>query len=399
MEKRKKLEAKPISVVQEQEKEVNQKVGKRNNRAGYVDIDEGDNKLRLYPAHPGTASWMYPCVTYFVPVYKENKELGVKPVFNSKVHGNTEKDIVEEYRKFLREETLGHLEGPALEEALKPIERNGKFNLSPKTDWICYADKYSNNKKVDFGRAKFTPGTKNKMEGLTAIEDPDQPIVLDPFTDQDDGIALILNYNPKAKTKDGKKDYKNFYTPSLEQRQIDKFKFEYVPTPLTEKEIDEFLKVDTLESMYKNCYRLKDFNLALSGLEIIDNECKFGVLRDPRFLKIVEEIRNYYPEGEEEEEEGDELDKLDRTGLKQLIVNEFGRGVITVMKNMSDDDIREAIRLKRDEVQNQQELPEEESEVPEEEPDPEEPEAFDENTKEEQEDLSAMKKAMQNRKK
>jgi hypothetical protein len=399
MEKRKKLKAKPISVVKEQEKEVAQKVGRRGNRAGYLDMNKGYNKFRLYPAHPGTESWMYPCVTYFVPNYKEDGKLGVKPVFNSKIHGGTEKDIVEEYVKYLSTETLGHLQGPALDEALKPIIWGGDYSLVPKTDWIAYADKYGKDeKKIGFGRVKFTPGTKNKLEGLASTERSDEPIVLDPFTDQEDGIAIIVTYDPDAKDKNGKKDFKNFYSVELEQKQIDKFRFEYVPTPLTDKEVDEFLKQDSLESMYKKCYKLKDFNLALSGLEIIDEKCKFGVLRDPRFLEIVEEIKGYYPEDdEEEEEEGDELNGLERDGLKKLIIDEFGRGVITVMKTMTDDDIRNAIRLKREELSNVEE--EEEEMTEEEDPLEQEEESFDENTEDEQNDLAAMKAAMKNRKK
>lgn len=394
MEKRKKLEAKPISVVQEQEKEVNQKVGKRGGRAGYVDIDKGWNKLRLYPAHPGTESWMYPCVTYFVPHYKDGGELGVKPVFNSKVHGGTEKDIIEEYIKYLSTETLSHLQGPALDEALKPILWGGEYSLSPKTDWICYGDKYNkDDKKIGFGRVKFTPGTKNKMEGLVAIEKSDQPIVLDPFTDQDDGIAIILDYNPDAKNKAGKKDYKNFYNVELEQRKIDKFRFEYVPTPLTDKEIEDFLKVETLESMYKNCYKLRDFNLALSGLEIIDNKCKFGVLKDPRFLEIVEEIKSYYPEDDEEEvvDEVDDLSEMTREELKKLIVKEFGRGIIPVKTNMTDDDIRVEIRSKRQEVAVQQDE-QAEDEVSDEKP------PIEENSEEEKKELADMREKMKNRK-
>jgi hypothetical protein len=244
---------------------------------------------------------------------------------------------------------------------------------------------------------------------LAATEQSNETIVLDPFTDQDDGIAVILTFNPDAKDKKGNKDFKAFYEVELEQRQIDKFRFEYVPTPLTDKEVDEFLKVGSLESMYKKVYKLKDFNIALSGLEIVDRECKFGVLKDPRFLEILEEIRNYYPEGDEEEEEpeaeqeanGDGLDKMDRADLKQLILDEFGRGVITVYKNHTEDDIRNMIRSKRQEVsvQGQQEPEEEEQELPEEDLEVNKEPVIEENNEEENADLAKMKAAMKNRKK
>lgn len=381
MEKRKKLGGTAISTLKGQESEVSKQVGKKGDRAGYLTIDKGWNKFRFMPAHPGTESFMYASVRYFVPVDVSGDDGKVerknKSVFNSKVHGGTEKDVIEEYIKFLQEETLSHLQGPSLDAALKPIIYGGTHNLQPKVEWVLYADKYDKSgKKIGFGRLPITPGTKNKLEKLIATEDADQAIVIEPFTDEEDGVAVILTYNPDAKDAKGKKDMKNFYTVDLEQRKEGKFKIELVPTPLSEKDIEEFLKQESLESMFKNSYKLKDFNIALSGLQIIDKECKFGVLKDSRFLEIVEEIRAYYPEdgeeapekGEVEDSEvsevGDDLDKLDRNGLKKLILAEFGQGVVIVRTNNSDDDIRDMIRDKRSDLATQEpEVVEEEAMV------------------------------------
>lgn len=374
---RKKLGGTSMNVLNNQEKDVNSKVGRKGDRAGFHTIDKGWNKHRIYPAHPGTESFIYPSVKYFVPFEDENGKIVKKPVFNSKVHGGTEKDIVDEYIKFLTE-SLSHLEGPALEKALAPISFNGDYSLIPKTEWVMYSDKYDQKgKKLAFARLSITPGSKNKMEKLIPTENADEEIVLEPFTDEEDGIAIIIHYNPNAVDKKGKKDLKNFYNLELEQKKIDKFKIELVPTPLSQKEVEDFLKVETLESMYKNSYRLKDFNMALSGLEIIDKECKYNILNDPNFLSIIEEIRNYYPEDEEgvvEEEvseeisEEDDLTDLNREDLKKLIVKEFGKGVIVVKTNNSDDDIRNMIRDKRKELATVQPEVEQEEEMVEEEP-------------------------------
>lgn len=379
MEKRKKLGGTPMNTLKTQESEVNQKVGKKGDRAGYLTIDKGWNKFRYFPAHPGTESFMCASVKYFVPFIDEDGKLKKRSVFNSKVHGNTEKDLIEEYLKFLTEETLSHLEGPALDAALKPLIFGGDYNLQAQTQWIGYANKYDNKgKKVGFGRLAITPGTKNKLEKLSSTEGSDEPIEVDPFSDEEDGIAVILTYDPDAKDNKGKRDMKNFYNVELEKKKTSKFGFELVPTPLDEKEIEEFLKLETLESMFKNCYQITDFNIALTGLQIIDKECKFGVLKDTRFLEIVEEIKNYYPEDEEQspeepaevkEENGDDLTSMDRNTLKRTILNEFGQGIIIVRQNMSDDDIRELIRAKRKELAES--VPEAE-EALEEEPAPEE---------------------------
>lgn len=388
---RKKLGGTSVSTLKTQESDVASQVGSnKGNRAGFLKVDKGWNKFRIYPAHPGNESFMYPSVKYFVPAdvvdeTSKKTERKNKPVFNSKVHARTEMDVIEEYLKFLTSETLSHLQGPSLEAALKPVNYGGDYNLVPKTEWVVYAAKYNKDgKKIDFGRLSITTGTKNKLEKLIATEASDQEIVIEPFTDEEDGIAIILTYDPDAKDAKGKKDMKNFYNVELEQKKVDKFRIEYVPTPLTEKEVEEFLKLESLESMYKNSYRLSDFNVALAGIQIIDKECKFGVLKDPKFLEIVEEIKAYYPEDDAEVEEGtteeqaeesseeDDLTSLDRNALKRLILAEFGQGVIVVRTNYSDDDIRNMIREKRKESseevpeENMEEAPEELSETSEE---------------------------------
>lgn len=372
MEKtRKKLGATPMSVLQSKGNEVASKTGK-GGRADYLKFDVGYNKFRIYPAHPGTESFMQACVVYYVPSeYDEsNKRYSKKAVFNSKVHGNTEKDIIEEYIRYLTEVKMEGVTGNDLDEVLKPIlGYMSEFNLEPQVKWVVYADKYSEDgKKINFGRVGFTNGTKVKMEGIIATESADEPIMLDPFTDEEDGVALIVRYNPSAKDKAGKKDAKNYYNVELEEKKTGKFKRELIPTPLTEKEIENFLKIESLQSLYKNVYGVRDFNIALSGLQIIDEECKYGVLDDPEFLEIVEEIKSYYPEDDEENQdnneieideiedeienndESDDLDSLDRLQLKALILKEFGQGVIIIYKSYSDDDIRNLIREKRKET-------------------------------------------------
>jgi hypothetical protein len=394
--KRKKLGGTPMATLKGQESAVHSAVGKNNTRAGFLDVDKGWNKFRMFPAHPGCESFMYALVRYFLPIDQKDDngkvERKKKAVFNSKVHGGTEKDLVEEYLKYLTTVTLSHLDSASLTAQLKPLAYGGDYNLQPKTEWVSYANKYNKQgKKLAFGRFSITPGTKVKMEKLSATEGADETIVIDPFTDEEDGIAIILTYDPDAKDAKGHKDNKNFYNVELEQKQVTKFKIELIPTPLDEKEIEEFLKAETLESMYKNSYTLKDFNLALQGIQNIDRELKFGVLQDSNFIEIVEEIRAYYPEeGEEEKDDieenltevegGDDLSSLERPELKKLILNEFGQGVIVIRTNNSEEDIRNMIREKREEIKQQSAIEAEDEIEPEIEPEVE-PEAQPEEAK------------------
>lgn len=365
---RSKLKATEMSTLKKQESAVNKATNKGSNRAGFVTVDKGWNKFRIYPKHPDAESFIFPAVRHYIPFIGKDddgkEKLMKKFIFNSKVHGNTEKDVIDEYLNFARKIWADQINDQnELTKKLAPLF--GQNGITGKAEWVCYVDKYDpKGKKVDFGRLKLTAGAKNKMEKLTITEEADQPIVIDPFTDPDEGIAIILHYTPDALDKSGKKDLKNFYNLSLEQKQVTKFNIELIPTPLTDEEIEAFLLQEPLHKMYVNSYTRKDFETAVAGLRLIDDENKYGVFNHPEFLEVLEEIDKYYPEIDEVKDEvedekpkvvnsGDDLDPLNREELKALIRREFGEGVIIIRKSFSDDSIRDLIRDKRAELKLQ----------------------------------------------
>ena len=77
-----------------------------NTRAGYLNVNEGENKFRIFPAFPGEKTFIYEKSTSFLPrIVKDEssgeEEIKRKPVFNAKVHSNSSRDLVEEYIKYL----------------------------------------------------------------------------------------------------------------------------------------------------------------------------------------------------------------------------------------------------------------------------------------------------------
>lgn len=318
---RSKFKATPVAKLKEQEIKANTIIGWNNNEwLSYHTIIKGDNKFRIYPARSENESWIYPKTTHFLPFDVEDKDKSTekvtikrmnKPIFNSRVHGGTEKDICEEYISLAIEKLKATYanDKPKLDQKLGKINgykgKDGKFNsgIIPQTKWVFVSDHY----KIDsiaFGLAEVSALTKEKMNKLSIIEENEQAICTDPFTDVDDGICMILNYNPDAKTGS------EYYTPSLEIKRIDKFNQSLVPTPLTDENIKNWLKFPSLKEMFVLSYKKSDFDKALMGLEIFDRENEIGVFGLAEWDKITKEISTYYPEIEEAKDEAaEETDK------------------------------------------------------------------------------------------
>lgn len=375
---RKQLKATEVSVLKEQQATVNKLIGARfGDRAQYLPIEKGTNKFRLYPAHPKTSSFIYARTLHWLPSEmkversgREITEIKNKPIFNSIAHGGTKKDIVDEYIKFTKKELEEEIQDEGqLRERLSPMT-HWKTGILAKTTWVCYADKIASGEK-EFGFLDISSSVKDKLNDLAITEDGDEPISVDPFTDPDDGKAIIITYNPNAKTPGGADDYKNYYKVTLE------WKGNYA---LTDEQLEKWLKLESLESLYKNTYKRSDFENALRGLQLFDEKHKYGTFDHDAWILIVSEIDAYYPEEEVEkdgevwqeedkevtktevvEEEAsqpkastmgdekipkavikDEFDTMDRTELKAFI-KQHNLPILVTVKH-SDDEIRDAMR-------------------------------------------------------
>lgn len=354
---RKQFTSTKVTTLQSQEKEVKNKVATSysgKERTEWLTIDEGSNKLRIYPAHPESDSFIYPRCTVWlereISYEKDGEqitEIVKRPVFNSKVHGGTPKDLVEEYVKHAVKMLEDEINATQDEEDKKEIEeklanlQHWQLGMKYKTGWCCYAHKIKDGQK-HFGQIELTPGIKEKLNELSVVEDIDDPIQTDPFTDVDDGKAVVISKtiepNPKNKKR---KDTK--YGVTIE------FRGNYA---LTDKELEDFSKVDPLSKIYKNSFRMRDFELQLEGIKIYDKKNKIGLLDFDSFLDVIEEIRGYYPETDEEvvdqeesdvEESGDEFSKMDRNELKKWIQLNCPNKEIIVRTSDSEDDIRDKI--------------------------------------------------------
>jgi len=347
---RSKLKATPTQNIKSQESEVKNIIYNDGERTPYVKIKPGTNKLRIFPAHPGTSSFTYPYSRWWLPkmvTYEKNgeevTEMKKRPVWNAKIHGNAKQDIVEEYVKFVTQLLTDTIDDEKeLEDKLKDLT-HWKKGLKAKYEWIAYVNQYIGGKK-HFGFWTYTPGIKKKLNELAITEDDaDEPISVDPFTDPDDGKAIIVKYDPNAERAQDK------YKVNIE------FRGNYA---LTDDEIEQFLKLKSLEEQFVNVYRRRDFDLAVEGLQLFDEQNNFGAFEHDEWLAIVEKLQQEWPADEDEDEQDedvetvedeveasepeDEFEGMDRTQLKRYIKkNELP---IIVKRSMSDDDIRDEIR-------------------------------------------------------
>ncbi len=380
---------------------VDKALGKENKktRGDFHSLEKGLNYFRIYPHHNAVRemcgesdpndkgeSFAESRVVYYLPQYVEDKndkgELKYdskknvimkevqKAVFDSRIHGGTKMDVVDEYIKFVNKKAIDEYGPGDSEEKAKYLENivgNWKKRISglnAKTSWVMFCDhilKYDAvEDKVDkkFGKLEIGKAVKFGLQKLSAAEAANQPLGTDPFTDPVEGIAIVIDYNPDA---DKAQDY---YNTSLYQPKIGAGRFKLFPLVevddqgniVNSESLDNMLEFDSLFKQYRNVYRKRDFEIALEGLNNFDSKYEYGLINDPEFTAVIEEISEYYPEEEKKddiqqnagsdeivESEKDEYDLMSREELKKWH-KDNKTGFVCIQKT-TDDELKEAARL------------------------------------------------------
>lgn len=348
-------------------------VGVQNNE--YLNLEDGKTmKIRIFPAHPGQENFYVSRKCYWLSFVTSDGETRRGTVLDSIAHGGTKMDLVQEYVKFAKKK---YGTDSAKMELLVGTGMNSN-SLNPQYSWLCYADVVRDNEELRPKVWEFKKMVRDLLNKLAFSEDEDEPIEVDPFTDPDEGLPVMVKYLKNPNKKKGEQYYEVNFAKKP------------VARPLTDEELEYFSSVKPLSEVVPT-YTMKDFDRALEGLQNFDEENDFGLFNDDDWLDIVEKVKSQYeadddeddkkvtkkkvtkkavkkeePEeeedndddsdddGEEEdseeeeeteddtEEEEDEYAEMDRKELKKVIKD---KGLdITVKKTMSDDDIRDAIR-------------------------------------------------------
>ena len=392
---RSQLKATSIKRLQKQIDEDNAMVGAQNSTE-YLNLEDGKTvKIRIFPGHPGVQDFYVAKKCYWLSFVGDDGETHRGTVLDSKVHGKTKFDVVEEYVKWAKKKIGNDAD------KLEALVGNGpKSNsLNPQYSWLCYADKINGDDQLRAKIWEFKKMVRDAMNKLAFSEDEDEVIEVDPFTDPDEGLPIMVTYRKNPNKKKGE----NFYEVSFPKK--------VSARPLTDEEIEYFMTLKPLNEILSK-YGMKDFERALEGLQNFDEENEIGLFDDEDWIEHLEEIKAQYDSDDSEEdsepkkktavkkavkkayakseddeeeekdeaddeeedeteeendEDGDEFDSMDRVALKKYIT---ANGLeISVKKSMSDDDLRNAIRAAAksndaDEADDEEEDDETEEEAP-----------------------------------
>ena len=366
---RSQLKATSIKRLQKQIDEDNAMVGAQSS-AEYLNLEDGKTiKIRIFPCHPGQEDFYVARKCYWMSFVGDDGEQHRGTVLDSRVHGGTKYDVVEEYVKYAKKKVGNDAD------KLEALTGSGpKSNsLNPQYSWLCYADKINGDDQLRAKLWEFKKMVRDAINKLAFSEDEDEVIEVDPFTDPDEGLPIMVTYRKNPNKKKGE----NFYEVSFPKK--------VSARPLTDEEIEYFMTLKPLSEVI-NRYGMRDFERALEGLQNFDTENEIDLFEDEDWLEHLEEIKAQYDaeedsedskpakkstkkvvkkvaepeddeeedepednteedsdeEDDEEEESGDEFDRLDRSALKKYIVDNDLE--ISVKKSMSDDDLRNAIR-------------------------------------------------------
>lgn len=348
---------------------------------------DGTYILRLYPAHPSPgANAIEPKVVYFVPAWVNKKdesgkwilkpgsqteylqELKVRTVFDARVHGGSEHDLVDTYINLVKKKAdqLYPESIEAKKAYLAPVIGN-KFTggphmgIQPLRSFVAYGDLIEDDKQT-FYEFEFGRAVEKGIYKIAAIEADGEPIGTDGcFTDPLTGRPAKVKVDRAA----GKLNIADYYTVSLltETHRVEvngKFVSAIKEYPISEEKLDWY--ADNVEPLikYRSAFKHSDLNLQLEGLKLFEAEHKFGILEMDEFTEVYKYLSNKFPYVENEDSQksdddmqtnnyqkasksDDEFDLMDMVELKQY-VKENKLGFI-VLPSMSENDVREMIRV------------------------------------------------------
>jgi hypothetical protein len=353
----------------------------------YLSLEDGKtSKIRIFPAHPDEDNFYVSRMCYWMSFTNDEGEVRRGTVNDSIAHGGTERDIVREYVKFAKKR---YGDDADKMEALTGTGMKSN-SLNPRYSWLCYADIVREDEELRPKVWEFGKMVRDLLNKLAMSEDDDEPIQVDPYTDVDEGLPILVKYLKNPNKKKGEQYYEVGFAKKP------------VARPLSDDELEFFANVKPLTELTPK-YGMRDFDRALDGLRNFDEENGFDLFDNDEWLDIVEKVKAQYddtdnedkpkkktvtkvasknvtdddddeeetpepkkkakpaakPEPEESEDEpeeepeddeednvedesDDEFADMDRTQLKKYIKEKSLE--ITVKKSMSDDDLREAIR-------------------------------------------------------
>ena len=360
--------------------EVNKTMKVNNsNRGDYLTIDEGVNIFRLFPPHNPDEPTFQPKVVYWLdcrvprvdgdgnPIEGE-WEWKRRPIFDSRIHGGTPKDIIDEYIKFTKDIVFSNNSTEDAKKFLAPLngwrDKSGKWNpgLLPSTSFVAYATK-GDITIANLGRLELYQSVKDELEKLNVDEKSGEVISTDIWSGPDDGIQFVLTHRKNDKGKWEDSIQKRQFVPQ-DKKNIAKEWEQFMQSQIIPDDVlEHWSKMEPLSAQFKGAYKRSDFERAVEALQKFDKEHAYHTFENDEFLQILKEIDGYYPDDEEEaENEGSQVEskvvdysEMSRDELKKVIAE--NNLPIKVYKSTSTEELAKRV----EELMNPNEEEEEET--------------------------------------
>jgi hypothetical protein len=331
------LRGSKISVLKETKKDAEKRSKSYNSgrRPDFLSIDEGLNFFRIAPPSSPELPSYFPLRTCWLECevpklndegeeIKKNGQVETekkkKRIFIATIHSDTmTSDPVEKYVEYVYKRANDEFsDKDAKAKFLAPVtgykDKKGVWTpgMRANTNYVFYAWKNGN----EFGRLEIYPQILKRMDELSISEDKEEVIEIDPFSDPVEGCSLIIDYDKSAKAGEkyvvSKKTFD--FTKYLkkaggdEKKAFELYNQDKESEKLTQEMLEEWYSKETLVSMYKNVYSMRDFDLAINGLKIFDDTHEYHIFDNDEFIAELEKIQATVPEKVETEEKPEATD-------------------------------------------------------------------------------------------
>lgn len=279
-----------------------------------LEFCEGNNYIRLFPAHPDSKGkeYLVPGRICFLTVKKKvtdedgNESIVLKqsPIFSSIDAGGTKKDIIEEYRSFVYKSAY--------------TKYKGKENDKERNDFLAPLKAYPSGISIDnkfyaYGRLKNSetngewvhgrlklPSTCFdfiKFENADGVEEGDEQVKACGFSTMDDAWLIRLTKKIEMNGKNKKVSYSYSMPKTSDKKSV-------VLDTMKDADFDWLGEQVPLDYQLRGSYKRADFNKAVKALKSFDKKNGYGVFEEDDFLVTLEEISSYYPEDENKRMDG-----------------------------------------------------------------------------------------------
>lgn len=276
---------------------------------GFATVQKGKNTFRVAPSMgKAYVACKMSKLRVEVPTYGENgnvtgKEVKDKNIFCADVHGRNllkGKDPIVLYCDYVRKKASEEYQDDTeRRKYLNPImgyKKGNKFvwGINPTLAYVCYV--YQGNK--DFARLQLYGTWMNRIKEISVEQSDDDTVSFDIFSQMEGAYPLVITMGEDDK---GKKTYSLSAGIPKKGQSWDEF---FEETAIPDEDMEYFLnEVPSLEEIYKDSYRAKDFEMALDGLKRFDEENNYDIFSDDEFLNEIEEMAAMLPDDSQSEED------------------------------------------------------------------------------------------------